>query len=568
MAKVFRINTRERTVVAEKFKDEYKFFGNRGLVAKFLNDEVNPKCDPLSAENKLVVCTGIFGGTPLSTANRVSFGAKSPLTGTIKESNVGGNLGLYLNQHGIKMIIFEDLPADDSWYYVLVNKEGNVELLPADDYLGLGTYDFIEKMYELYGKKIGVAALGVAGERKYKVASIMVSDGQTGYPTRAAGRGGLGAVLGTKQIKGIVVEAAANRYQVPYVDKERFDRANKKFVTAVLNDPETKGLNAAGTHGILEPNAAINILPVRNFSGELAAKEDIEKVGVEALHKINEERGGKKGQPCQPGCLVKCANIYNDSDGNFLTGGLEYETIALCGPNCDIYDLDFIAKVDRLLDDFGIDTIDIGDALAVCMENGKIAWGDKEGVLALLDEMFKGTEFGNALGNGTAAVCEYLGAKRVPTVKGQAIPAYDPRTMKGQGVTYSVSNMGADHTTGNTIVIPDLDHAAKEGKVQLVKELQVGSAVADNVGCMFCVTKALNPELFPEMFAGVFGGEWDMDKVLDIGVQTLLLEKKFNEAAGFTDEDKKLPEFFSTEKTATDQVWNITLEELKEAELF
>ena len=395
---------------------------------------------------------------------------------------------------------------------------------------------------------------------------IMVSDGQTGYPTRAAGRGGLGAVLGAKQIKGIVVEAAANRYQVPYADKERFDQANKKFVTAVLNDDETKGLNAAGTHGILEPNAALNILPVRNFSGEFAAKEDIEKVGVDALHRLNAERGGKTGQPCQPGCLVKCANIYNDSDGNFLTGGLEYETIALCGPNCDIYDLDFIAKVDRILDDFGIDTIDIGDALAVCMENGKIAWGDQEGVLALLDEMFKGTEFGNALGNGTAAVCEYLGAKRVPTVKGQAIPAYDPRTMKGQGVTYSVTAM--EQTIPQVIPSSSLIWIiAKEGKVQIVSELQV------ECGCRqyrlhFCVTKALNPELFPEMFAGLFGGEWDMDKVLQIGVQTLLLEKKFNEAAGFTDEDKKLPEFFSTEKTATDQVWNITLEELKEAELF
>jgi aldehyde:ferredoxin oxidoreductase len=555
-------------VTEEAFKDEYRLLGNRGLTAKFLLDEVDPLCDPLGPDNKLVLCTSVFAGTGLSTSYRVSFGAKSPLTGGIKESNVGGGLGYYLSQHGIRMMIFEDKPEDDRWHYVRVRADGNVELLPADDLRGLNNYALVEKLQEKHGKECGVATLGIAGERQYNVASIMVADHFTGKPTRAAGRGGLGAVMGSKQIKAIVVEKAAHRAGVVFADKERFETARKKFKNTVLSKDAVKGLSEGGTHGIMDMTAALNIMPVKNFSGEMVDQERFKAVSVDGFKAKIDENGGKTGQPCQPGCLVRCANIYNDSDGNFLTGGLEYETTVMFGPNIDVYDMDFLAKVDRMLDDLGIDTIEMGNAVAMCMEGGKIAWGDQEAVLALLREVEQGTEFGKTLAQGTEHVGKYLGVKRIPTVKKQSIPAYDPRTMKGQGVTYCLSAMGADHTTGNTVEAQGVDHADPAGKVELAAAIQTGTAVADNIGCIFCIPHGLEPDLLPELYAGLLGGDWNMDKVLGLGIQTLLWEKEFNRKAGFTAADNMLPEFLRVEKTVTGHVFNITPEELAKVEMF
>lgn len=562
MSKVYRVNTNSKAITYEEFKEEYRTLGNRGLIAKVLNDEENPLCDSLGSENKLIVCTGIFAGTPLSTAHRVSFGGKSPLTGGIKESNVGGNLGTFIAQHGIKMFVFEDLPQDDRWYYLKIGRDSAVELLPVGQYVGLNTYAFVEKMHEIYGKNIAVAAIGTAGERGYRIASVMVTDNATGHPSRAAGRGGMGSVMGSKKIKAIVVEKAAARCEVIYVDKDRFNAGMKKFVETILHDPAAKGLNTAGTHGITDMNAALNILPVRNFSGDLFEDDKLENVSVDAFLEKFAKNGGRTGIACQPGCLVKCSNVYVNSKGDYVTGGLEYETTALCGPNCDIDDLEYLAEVDRFCDDLGVDSIEVGNTLAVCMEAGTIPWGDRVAAKGLLNEMFKGTELGNLLGQGTASVGKALGVLRVPVVKGQALAAYDPRSLKGQGVTYCLTPMGADHTAGNTIVVPGISHKDKEGKVELSVDLQLGTAAVDNLGCVFCASYGLGPDMLPEMFAGLLGGEWNMEKVIGIGIETIRLEKTFNQAAGFTSSDDNLPDFFAHERTASGSVWDIHPDEL------
>jgi len=565
MLKVYRINTKSRIITCEEFKQDYRTLGNRGLTAKVLNEEVNPLCDPLGPENKLCLCTGIFAGTPLSTAHRISFGAKSPLTGGIKESNVGGNLGSLLAEHGIKGLIFEDLPEDDEWYYLKISRDSSIELLPAGEYAGLNTYAFVDKMYEIYGKNIAVAAIGIAGNRGYRIASVMVTDNATGHPSRAAGRGGMGAVMGSKRIKGIVVEKSASRYEVAYADRDRFNAGLKRFVEVTLNDPAVQGLNTAGTHGITDLTAALNILPVRNFSGDLCEDEKLVKVGVDAFLEKFIQNGGKTGVACQAGCLVKCSNVYLNSKGDYVTGGLEYETTALCGPNCDISNLDYVAEVDRFCDDFGVDVMEVGTALAVCMDAGKIPWGDQGAAQSLLNEMLQGTEFGNLLGQGTARVGKALGAPRIPVVKGQALAAYDPRSMKGQGVTYGLTSMGADHTAGNTVVVPGVVHNDKAGKVELSVNLQLGTAALDNIGCVFCVGNGLGPDMLPEIFAGLLGGEWDMDKVIGIGIETIRLEKTFNQAAGFTAVDDNLPSFFSKDPTAMGNLWDISPDELENA---
>ncbi|HHX74875.1 MAG TPA: aldehyde ferredoxin oxidoreductase, partial [Firmicutes bacterium] len=360
----------------------------------------------------------------------------------------------------------------------------------------------------------------------------------------------------------------AHKAEVAYADKARFDTARKKFNETVLGKDSVKGLSHGGTHGIIDMTAALNIMPVKNFSGEMADQERFKAVSVDGFMAKISENGGKTGQPCQPGCLVRCANIYHDSNGNYVTGGLEYETTVMMGPNLDIYDMDFLAKVDYVLDDLGIDSIEMGNAIAMCMEGGKIAWGDQDAVLALLEEIARGTEFGKILAQGTERVGKYLGVKRIPTVKKQGLSAYDPRTMKGQGVTYCLSAMGADHTSGNTVEAQGVDHADPAGKVELAVTIQTGTAVADNIGCVFCIPHGLEPDLLPELYAGLLGGEWDMDKVLGLGIQTLLWEKEFNRKAGFTAADNDLPEFLRTEKTATGHVFNIDQEELAKVEMF
>ncbi|MDH5696658.1 MAG: aldehyde ferredoxin oxidoreductase, partial [Dehalococcoidia bacterium] len=418
MSKVIRVNTRTGSTTSEEFKKEYQFFGNRGLVAKVMIDEVNPICEPLGRENKLIVCTGIFAGTTLPAAHRLSVGGKSPLTGTIKEANVGGNAGYLLAQHGIKMVIIEDIPTGKEWRLLVIDKSGKAELVSADGYAGLNNYALVEKLKSKYGGNIGVLSIGMAGERGYRNSTVQVTDASTGHPNRAAARGGLGALMGSKKIKAIVIEEPAKKQSFVYADKEKFDEARKKLVKST--NPN-QGFTTVGTIGNVDMTGAMALLPVRNYSGDFFSSERLQKINGQAFMAKLKQNGGKNQLPCQPGCIVRCGNIYNDSQGEYLTGALEYETVAMCGSNCDIDDLDSIAVIDRMCDDLGIDTIETGASIAVCMEAGKIPWGNGEAAIALVQEMIDGTEFGKLLGQGTAAVGKKLGVKRTPTVKGQSL---------------------------------------------------------------------------------------------------------------------------------------------------
>ncbi|MGB9860063.1 MAG: aldehyde ferredoxin oxidoreductase C-terminal domain-containing protein [Moorellaceae bacterium] len=558
MFKVFRINARTRAISCEELKEEYRTFGNRGLVAKVMTDEVNPQCDPLGPENKLIICTGLLAGTTLTTANRVSVGGKSPLTGGIKESNVGGNVGYLLAGHGIKMIIVEDMPEDGQWHIIKINEEGQVELLPADDYVGLNNYTLVQKLRERYGEDIGVLSIGVAGERGYRISSLQATDYATKHPSRAAGRGGMGAVAGSKKIKALVVQKPRERVRFPYVNKALFDEANKRYVES-LKSPESpaNGLHFGGTVALVDLTAQLGILPVRNFSGHLFAADKLEKVNSKRWLERVSANGSKQGLPCQPGCLIQCSNVYRGSGGEVITAALEYETYALCGPNCDIADIDLIAEIDRMCDDFGVDTMEVGCSIAVLMEAGIIPWGDEEAVREVLRQMTEGkTELGKLMGEGTARLGKAIGAKRVPAVKGQAMAAYDPKNLKGIGVTYATSPMGADHTAGNTL--GPGDHKDKTGQVERSREAQILMAVCDNLMCLFGFTSASDPVIFAEMLQGALGGDWDKEKLLELGKKTIKMERAWNRAAGFTEADDRLPEFFYEEQ------YDITPEEMQE----
>lgn len=555
-----------KTAQYEAVKADYTLLGGRGLIARLLNDEVKPMCDPLGRENKLIVCPGLLTGTMAPCSGRISIGGKSPLTRTIKESNAGGTAAQMLSKLDIKAIIIEDKPVEDEWYILRINKQGST-LINGNKYIGMNNYRLSEELRKDFGNKIGIISIGGAGERGYKNSTIQVTD-TLGRPSRSAARGGLGAVMGSKRIKAIVLDVRGPS-NTKYVNKENFSKAAKNYVKAIRSNPISgQVMPALGTAVLVNLVNAMGALPTRNYSS--GSFEKAEDISGEKLAEVQAQRGGKTGHICHPGCVIGCSNIYNDKNGNYLTSGFEYETIGLNGSNCGISSLDTIATIDRLCDDFGIDTMDTGCTIAVCMDAGKIEFGDEKGALSLIQEMIDGTEFGKILGQGTEYTGKKLGVKRIPTVKGQSLAAYDPRSLKGTGVTYSTSPMGADHTAGNTLGNSTVDPYMKEGQVELSTNMQIAMCTFDNLGmCIFssfCTEDPKNLNYLLEMMASKFGGKWPADKLFAIGMNTLSLEKSFNKAAGFTEKDDRLPDFMYSEALyPKNTVFDISDEELDKA---
>ncbi|WP_211289620.1 hypothetical protein SPSIL_036930 [Sporomusa silvacetica DSM 10669] len=566
MLKFLRINANQKTAIFEEVKEEYKFFGGRSLIAKLLNEEVDPACNALGVDNKLIICGGLLNGTIATTSGRLAFGGKSPLTGTAKEANVGGTGGAAFGKLGLKAIVIEDMPTDNEWSIIKISKD-KVEFLPAAKYVGLNNYDLAAQLRKDMGTKISILSIGGAGEKGYRNSTIQVTD-MSGNPARAAARGGLGALMGSKKIKAIILEdnGIAN---AEYEDKEKFIAAHRKFVEGIKANPVSgQLLPTFGTAALVNAVNGLGGLPTLNYSQ--GRWDKAEMISGEKLAEVQQSRGGKMGHACQPGCVIKCSNVLHDANGKYVTSGCEYETIALNGSNLGIDSLDFIAKVDRLCDDFGLDTMDTGATLGVCMEGKKIAFGDEKGALGLIEEMMAGTDFGKILGAGTDATAKYLGVKRVPTVKGQSLAAYDPRALKGTGVTYATCPMGADHTAGNSLGAPGVDPYKKEGQVALSTNLQVAMALIDSLGmCIFasfCIVDPANVCHLCDMMAAKFGGEWNPDRLFGLGVQSIALEKKFNKGAGFTAADDRLPEFMYTETLEScNSVFDVTDEEMAQA---
>jgi aldehyde:ferredoxin oxidoreductase len=557
------VNMAKGTVEKSPIDEAYKELGGRSLVAQFVIQNVPPQCDPLGDQNTLIFCTTVFAGTVFSTAHRLSVGGKSPLTGGIKESNVGGNAATFIAEHGIKYITIHGVPADNTLKILHINTKGELSLIDADEYRNMGNYGFVDAMYERFGKKVAVISIGMAGERKYRASSIQVTEFGTGHPSRAAARGGLGAVMGSKGLKAVVIEKAESKYKVEYADEGGFKEAAKELNQHIFNEAQTNPFHLYGTIATVEGVGTNGVLPVENFSGKLF--KNYQNVGVGPFMKNIAERGGANKRPCQPGCMVQCSNVYNDKDGKYITSGLEYETVALFGPNCRIDDLDQIARMDRLCDDIGLDTIDTGGAMGVAMEAGKIAWGDSNAVIALLEEVKKGTEFGTVIGNGCEAVGKYLGVTRIPTVKHQCMPGYEPRMSKGMGVTYATSAMGADHTTGFVMGrVPD--DLARGGQAGVSSLMQAAMCFMDSMMCLFAFGSAANRiDLLMKCYFSLFGGAPDPTRItVGLGAKTLLTELAFNKAAGFTQEDSVLPEFFLKERApATGAVFDINPYELE-----
>ncbi|SMP45635.1 aldehyde ferredoxin oxidoreductase C-terminal domain-containing protein [Anoxynatronum buryatiense] len=535
------------TVKKEPLDEAYYELGGRSLIAQYLIKNVVPTCDPLGEGNHLIFCTTVFAGTKLTTSNRMSVGGKSPLTGGIKESNVGGYAASLLAEQGIRLIIIKGISKTNDLWTLHVDSKGEAWFKEANDCKGMNNYEFSEQIHGKYGSKIATVSIGCAGERLYKNASIQVSEFRSGHPSRAAARGGLGAVMGSKGLKALVIEKPDERHQLKYQNENQFNEACKTLNDLVAKGVQNDPFHNIGTIATIEATGANGILPVDNFSGKLFP--EYRKVGANQFMENLSSRGGKNKIPCQPGCMVRCSNSYHDEDGKYLTSGFEYETIALFGPNCHIADLDAIARMDRLCDDLGVDTIEAANTIAVCMETGKIPWGDSKAALDLLNEMLEGTDFGNLMGQGCEAVGNHLGCKRIPVVKHQSIAGYDPRNTKGTGITYATSPMGADHTAGLTMGRA-FDDCGRTAQAYASNKLQVAMCFADSMMCLFAFTHMVpGIPLLANLMAGLYGGEADFNRIATMGVKTILTERAFNQQAGMTIKDDRLPDFFYREKS-------------------
>jgi len=572
MNKIFRVNMTDKTVKLEEVPAEWAGHGGRGLTSTIVAAEVPPTCHALGPNNKLVFAPGLLSGTAAAQSGRLSAGAKSPLTGGIKESNSGGTAAQLLARLGVKALIIEGQPKEDKWYSLHIDKD-SVTIQEETELVGKGNFAVIEALEARLGKKTGILSIGIAGELKMTAANISVKDPDS--KIRSHGRGGLGAVMGSKKIKFISIngEGAPG---VKIADPEKFKVASRTFAKALLDHPVSgQGLPTYGTNVLVNILNEAGGLPTRNFTyGQFEAHD---KISGETMHDTIAARGGKTKHGCHAGCIIQCSQVYNDKDGNYLTSGFEYETIWGLGADCLIEDLDIIAKADNLMDDIGIDSIETAVMFGVAMEADIIKFGDGEGMLRLLtDEIGKGTPLGRILGGGAGSVGRAYGVTRVPVVKNQGIPAYDPRSVKGIGITYATSTMGADHTSGYTIATNILnvggfvDPLKKEGQVELSRNLQIATAAVDSTGmCIFVAFPALDiAECLPaliDMLNARFGIGLTGDDVVALGKHILKVERKFNIEAGLNSADDRLPEFFSIDPVAPhNAIWDFSDAEIDE----
>ncbi|MBU1277365.1 MAG: aldehyde ferredoxin oxidoreductase [Proteobacteria bacterium] len=554
MARLLRVNMSEIITKFEPVPEAYLGLGGRGLTSAIISKEVDPTCSAIGPVNKLVVATGLLGGTKCANSGRLSVGAKSPLTGGIKEANSGGQPGIHLGRLDIMAIVVEGHPQAGKFYKLVINAQG-AELVPADELKGLGNYDTVEKLKAVHGDKVSYITIGQAGEAMLTSASVACTD--TGLrPTRHAGRGGLGAVMGSKGLKAIVIDPSGG-HMPEMADAEAFTAAAKNFAKLLASHPVSgEGLPAYGTNILINILNEAGGLPTRNFSeGRFA---DAEKVSGERLNEVTTKRGGVCTHGCMTSCVIRCSGLYVDEKGDYVTKWPEYETVWAWGPNCGISDLDLIAQIDHMCDDFGLDTIETGTAMAVAMEGGLLEFGDGPGALEILSQVGKLTPLGRILGCGTKAVGQMFGVSRVPVVKGQSMPAYDPRAVKGIGVTYATTPMGADHTAGYAVatnilkVGGDLDPLKPHGQSDLSRNLQIATAVIDTVGlCLFVAFPVLDyPEALGEvvtMLNARFGWQLTVEDVPAVGQKVLEMELDFNRRAGFNKYMDRLPDFFRRE---------------------
>jgi len=568
MDRILRINMTEQSATFEPVPEKYKYRAGRWLTSSIVHDEVPATCHPLGPNNKLVFSPGIVTGTASPTSSRISVGGKSPLTGGIKEANAGTGWARRLARLGIRALVIEG-QADGFWLLKIDCSGASFE--PADSWTGDKLSTVYPTVFDRFDgvESVDICSIGVAGEHRMASAGICFND-QNGRPSRYAGRGGLGAVMGSKGLKFIVVNDSGAE-GLTIANQEVFDTGRKKMAAALTEHAITKpqgALNSYGTAVLVNIINEAGALPTNNF--KTGRFDGAAKIAGEAIFEGNKERTGSElyNHACSPGCIIRCSNTWHRPDGTEHTSCIEYESAWALGANCGIDNLDQVAEMNLLCNEFGLDTIEIGGTIAVAMEGGIAPFGDGARAIELLNEIGQGTPLGKILGAGAAVAGKTFGVARVPHVKGQNMPAYEPRAIKGIGMTYAVSTMGADHTSGYTIAPEILGVSGKldplnPEKTELARNFQYATAFIDTTGhCLFIAFAILDIasgfEGMVEECNGMLGTSWTADDVGRIGKEILDMELNFNRRAGFTKEDDRLPEFMTYEPLPPHNVvWDI-----------
>ncbi|MDO8687969.1 MAG: aldehyde ferredoxin oxidoreductase N-terminal domain-containing protein [Dehalococcoidales bacterium] len=540
MSKILRIDMTNLKTSVEDSPPEYELLGGRGLTARILNQEVSPACHPLGKHNKIILAPGLLASSRFPSSGRLSAGFKSPLTQGIKESNVGGTAGQKLGRLGIKAIILEGQPTDDGLYLLKVTANG-AAILPANNLAGLTTYAVTKALQDVHGDSVSVLSIGPPGERKASMATIACTD-MNGMPSRQLARGGPGAVMGSKGIKAIVIDDTGAA-PVAAQRREAFSEIVADYAK-FMEENRGAGLvrNYGQMGGLLYLSDRNHSLPVRNFTA--GTFEGASKIGGKDTIVFLTSQGSQWGLPCMSGCIQCCSNIVRDKEGNYITSGLEYETSALLGANLGIDDIYAIANMSRLDDAYGLDDIEMGVTLGVAVAAGLMDFGDSARAIDLINEIGQGTTLGRILGEGAAVTGRAFGISRVPVIKGQAIPAHDPRVENGTGVTYCTSAM-SDHTAGPLI----FRQPSSSEAVKASRQAQIDVAIIDNLGlCYIAVFERTYPiEKVTAIVNAQYGLDLKLEDMQNVGKAILKEERAFNLNAGIGPSADRLPDFFKEE---------------------
>lgn len=563
--KVLRVNLNEGTCTPEPLNMEWAhdYLGQRGLATKYLVEETDPKVDPLSPDNKFIMATGPLTGTMASTGGRYSIITKSPLTGAIACSNSGGFFGAELKSAGWDMIIFEGRAPHPVYLYI---ENEQAQLVPADEIWGKTTWDadaWLHKHYQ--DPQLRVATIGVAAEKGVLYCGV-INDLH-----RAAGRSGVGTVMGSKNLKAVAVRGTRGIGNVK--DPKAFMEATAAGKKVLADNAVTgQGLPTYGTQVLMNVINEIGAMPTNNW--QTVQFDGASKISGEAMHEPRKSDGKPnlvRNNACFA-CTIACGRISTIDPSHFsiqdkpehyrhASGGLEYENAWALGCDTGIDDIDALTYCNYVCNEQGVDPISFGATVAAAMElyemgvltkehtgGIELTFGNAKALCKVTELIGSGEGFGQELGLGSKRLCEKYGHPELSmTVKGQEFPAYDARGIKGMGLTYATSNRGACHLRSYTVAsevmgIPEkVDPLTTEGKPELVKAFQDATAVVDSSGlCLFTTFAWTLDDIQPQIETAC-EGDWSMEKLLDVGERIWNLERQYNMDAGLTGADDNLP---------------------------
>jgi aldehyde:ferredoxin oxidoreductase len=569
--KVLRINLTTGAISDEPLNMEWaeQFLGQRGLASKYLCEEIDPTCDPLSPENKLIMTTGPLTGTMASTGGRYSVVTKGPLTGTIACSNSGGYFGAELKAAGWDMIILEGKAPKPVYLYV---ENETAELRDAADIWGKSAWATDEILHTKHqDPQLRIACVGRAAEAGCFYSAI-VNDLH-----RAAGRSGVGTVLASKNVKAVAVRGTRGVGNIK--DPMRFLQAAEEGKRVLRENAVTGGgLPQYGTQVLMNVINEIGAMPTRNM--QETQFEGAHNISGEAMHepRPTDHQPNLTTNAACFGCTIACGRISKIDQGHFsvknkpeywhASGGLEYEAAWALGSDTGVDDLEALTYANFLCNEDAFDPISFGATVAAAMElyeQGLITaeqtggiefkFGSAEALTRAAELTAKGEGFGKEIGLGSKRLCEKYGRPELSmTVKGQEFPAYDPRGIQGMGLAYATSNRGACHLRGYTVAsevlgIPEkTDPLVTDGKAGLVKAFQDATAAFDSSGlCLFTSFAWTLDDVAPQLDAAC-EGDWTTDKLLEVGERIWNLEREFNRMAGITGKDDTLPKRLLSEK--------------------